>query len=553
MDPTPSYDPFGEDGNGDTLATFTSSALDAIATAINSTWDQWGDGEPWDTGDQIPGDSGTIIDPLAGQVTNEGSYVLNTLLGLVIVLIASVLNAFGLNLTKLDHMRQQAIPRRERKKDYLRLLWLAGMGTYIISQLVGSPLALRYLRPDWVAPLGSSSLIFNFLFANWLVGTPVTATDIRGTVVIVLGVILIMIFSSINHGLSQTIDIETLNDLWTRAAWLSYFALLIAFTALTYLVSHFLASLLASRASFSPLPSPTTELPVTSRAKPQNAFKNVFLRLFHSWNAIETSAIKRLEIIFQRTDDARITWLQGIGWAVAGGSLAGMCLVFTKVTVKTFSLPGHPLVHPSALITLLLVIISAILQIVCLNRALVCADTVVVVPLFYAGYTVFGFINALVFFDQARQYARWVLGAVFVSIAILITGVVLLSLKSSAKAATDPYTVSTEPATSIRLRPQMRTVSATSHKSTPSKGEEDDIDGLGEHVSAKRDDVLWEAGSVSDGSDNEDQEKERRGLGGGGHRGERRGLLDEEGEDGDLDSPTKPKGKPQASASGAAR
>ena len=36
---------------------------------------------------------------------------------------------------------------------------------------VGSPLALRYLRPDWVAPLGSSSLVFNFLFAYWLVGT----------------------------------------------------------------------------------------------------------------------------------------------------------------------------------------------------------------------------------------------------------------------------------------------------------------------------------------------------------------------------------------------
>jgi len=36
----------------------------------------------------------------------------------------------------------------------------------------------------------------------------VTATDIRGTAVIVLGVILIMVFSSINHGLQQAISIE---------------------------------------------------------------------------------------------------------------------------------------------------------------------------------------------------------------------------------------------------------------------------------------------------------------------------------------------------------
>ena len=87
---------------------------------------------------------------------------------------------------------------------------------------VGSPLALKYLRPDWVAPLGSTALIFNFIFARWLVGTrelarpdvgvtdatAVTATDIRGTAVIVLGVILIMVFSSINHGLQQAISIE---------------------------------------------------------------------------------------------------------------------------------------------------------------------------------------------------------------------------------------------------------------------------------------------------------------------------------------------------------
>ena len=32
--------------------------------------------------------------------------------------------------------------------------------------------------PEYVAPLGSTSLIFNFLFARFLVGTPVTLTDI---------------------------------------------------------------------------------------------------------------------------------------------------------------------------------------------------------------------------------------------------------------------------------------------------------------------------------------------------------------------------------------
>lgn len=49
-----------------------------------------------------------------------------------------------------------------------------------------------------------------------------------------------------------------------------------------------------------------------------------------------------MEITFARADDARLIWLEGIGWAVAGGSLAGLCLVFTKAIVKIFGNPGHP-------------------------------------------------------------------------------------------------------------------------------------------------------------------------------------------------------------------
>jgi hypothetical protein len=37
-----------------------------------------------------------------------------------------------------------------------------------LSQLIGSTLALEYMRAEYVAPLGSSSLIFNFLFARYV-------------------------------------------------------------------------------------------------------------------------------------------------------------------------------------------------------------------------------------------------------------------------------------------------------------------------------------------------------------------------------------------------
>ena len=69
----------------------------------------------------------------------------------------------------------------------------------------------------------------------------------------------------------------------------------------------------------------------------------------------------------------------------------------------------------------------------------------------------------------------------------------------------------------------------------PSKldeAEEEDVDSP--DGSEGHQDVLWEVGSVSDASDA--QEKERRGVGGGYSKGERRGLLvdeEDEVEDGD--------------------
>lgn len=68
---------------------------------------------------------------------------------------------------------------------------------YIASQVVGSTLALEFLRAEYVAPLGATSLIFNVLFAYLLAGTPVTRIDVFGTVVIVVGVVGVVVFG--NH------------------------------------------------------------------------------------------------------------------------------------------------------------------------------------------------------------------------------------------------------------------------------------------------------------------------------------------------------------------
>lgn len=292
------------------------------------------------------------------------------------------------------------------------------------------------------------------------------------------------------------------------------------------MTSSMLGKVSKSRASFSPMPSPTVgtggRLPAVEQS---SSIVQRVRSVWGKWKSLEATAVTHLERFLQRTDDARVTWLEGIGWAVAGGSLAGLCLVFTKAVVKVFWLPGHPvsrprgytdtqLVHVSAIITLLLLIGTAVLQIVCLNKALRCADTVVVVPLFYAGYTVFGFVNALVFYNEVDQYATWVLVATFLSIAVLIGGVVMLSMKRTDEtegAGNTVTTISSDPA--IRMRPR-----PVGGQNAPRKSADSDAE-RGES------EVMWEVGSASD-SEDEDDKEENKGVGGTkDSRGERGGLL----------------------------
>lgn len=74
-------------------ATLTSLAASATA-ALNSS-----DSSPFLQGGLVEDDP-----------TNDGNPVVNFILGFIIVIGASILNAFGLNLTKLDHVSWISMP-----------------------------------------------------------------------------------------------------------------------------------------------------------------------------------------------------------------------------------------------------------------------------------------------------------------------------------------------------------------------------------------------------------------------------------------------------------
>ncbi|QRW08437.1 Magnesium transporter NIPA [Ceratobasidium sp. AG-Ba] len=399
-----------------------------------------------------------------------------------------------------------ALPKASRQqKDYMRPLWLLGMILYILSQLLGSTLALEYMRAEYVAPLGSTSLIFNFMFASILVGTPVGRNDIYGTVIVVLGVCGIVAFGSINSGLETEMDISRLSALWGRGGWLLFFILMSTAITIVFFCTSILDSVLAARSDLSALPASAA---LSRQPVPSGTIAKARLTCI-TWEAWLRDLLERW---MASRDDKMLAWTLGIGWSCVGGSLAGGCLVFAKAAVKLISgklsheNEGNQFGHPAAIITFIFLAITAVSQIIALNKGLKVYDSTLVVPMFYGVrflsrnaalqlltipslfvqvYTASGFLNSLVFNNEIDAYKGWTLFAIFVSILVLIGGVVLLTLKKP-----DPA-----PTNSTMIGAPTRSRAKTSDEEA---GDERDLEALHTNGPGDREEVVWQIGDADD-------------------------------------------------------
>ncbi|KAJ3018055.1 UNVERIFIED_CONTAM: hypothetical protein HDU68_011352 [Siphonaria sp. JEL0065] len=98
-------------------------------------------------------------------------------------------------------------------------LWHIGFVCYIIPQLFGSILALNFISPILLAPLGSSGLVFNVFFSSILVGTKVGPWDWVATALIILGGTIVSLFGNVDvdiQGLALIVVAWLVSDLIPR-------------------------------------------------------------------------------------------------------------------------------------------------------------------------------------------------------------------------------------------------------------------------------------------------------------------------------------------------
>ncbi|GAB5586526.1 hypothetical protein Unana1_01426 [Umbelopsis nana] len=231
-----------------------------------------------------------------------------------------------------------------------------------------------------------------------MVGTTITRKDVIGTFVIIASVIAIVVFGGMYNGPDpeDNISLDSLKVLFVRPVFIIYFSILNIIT-----------------------------------------FAGLFFALYTRWvMAKEERQMKSR--LYRRIKPKTLKRIAGLLFSLDGGMLASETLLLAKSGVKLFTLSISSQVNQftdnTSRFVLLALVITAVLQVYCLNTGLKLSSTVIVVPIFYATYTALGLVNTIIYLDELSSYPGWALALVFLGIGVLIYGVYLLSSKTDSQA-----------------------------------------------------------------------------------------------------------------------
>ncbi|KAJ3292562.1 hypothetical protein HK104_005195 [Borealophlyctis nickersoniae] len=288
---------------------------------------------------------------------------------------------------------------------------------YLICQLFGSVIALGFISPVVLAPLGAAGLIFNVLFSRLFLGTPITGYDWFGTFLIVIGCAIVSTFGSGASEDRQTID--ELIRLYGRPTFIVFFTIQGLFVIGSFIYIKYLEY------GFGSFKGWAHGLAVPPGASTRYREEHApLLRTNAPISPVSPSAAsyratrkKRLELI-------------GVFYALLGGLAASETLLLAKSGVELMivsALQSENQFHGLfSFMVLAVLVLTLFLQLYCLNRGLHYAYPVIVVPLFYTVYSCFSLINSIVYLDQLNLYSLPDLVCITTGIGIIVAGVWLL-------------------------------------------------------------------------------------------------------------------------------
>ncbi|CED83493.1 Uncharacterized conserved protein [Phaffia rhodozyma] len=365
-----------------------------------------------------------MTEPPSDQTATDGP--ISLWVGISIGLVSSFVQSLGLTIQRKSHtINQQAHPDN-RKVEWKRPLWLIGFAIFITSNVLGTIFQVGALPIVVLAPLGAISLLWNALFARFLLGDSFTRFMILGTILITTGAILIATFGVVPEP-SHTID--DLVRLFGRPQWTTYISILAAAVVLALVTSHILEHFMWKRIDSQPGP---IQLPVSPSLGPTRPLPST-ASPSKPCSDDGTSSESPCAPNACSSPERRTQLLLSLSYAAISGTLSGLCLLIAKSAIELLLITiSHPSSNQfNSLTTVYLVVslvILALAQLIYLNKALRLASPTAVCPVAFSFYNVSSVFGGLVYFNQLNVLTDLSVALVCVGVAVLLAGVGVVSL-----------------------------------------------------------------------------------------------------------------------------
>ncbi|KAG0345953.1 hypothetical protein BG004_002744 [Podila humilis] len=372
----------------------------------------------------------------------------NFLFGISIAVATSFIQSLGLTIQRKSHVINEAIhPKELRRHACQRPLWHLGFHTYILSNLTGTIFSIGYLPVIILAPLGAVTLVFNALFARLLLGDVFSRQSAIGTMLILLGAIMIGLFGVVPE---PSHSLEDLIALWKRPAFIIYFSL-IELTVVSLLVcNRIVEGILKNHASAHLADSSS------SNSNSNNTSGQPYQH-HHRQQHLNRSISSRYPKLlgggrsFRKLSPSRIKTMLGISYGCVGGMLSSQALLFAKSAIDMLILTivegKNQFESPLSWFLVIALVTAALLQLYYLNKGLRLCDTVLLVPLSFCAYNVSCLFNGLVYYDQWGRLYWWQILLVLFGISQVLVGVLVLAWRPTEESYSDDLLGDQEEAT----------------------------------------------------------------------------------------------------------
>ncbi|KAL7621091.1 hypothetical protein AAE478_008404 [Parahypoxylon ruwenzoriense] len=300
-------------------------------------------------------------------------------IGIIVGLISTSVQSLGLTLQRKSHMLEdEKGPLEIQRPPYRRRRWQAGMGMFVISNVLGSSIQISTLPLPVLSTLQAAGLVFNSVCATLILGEPFTRWSFYGTALVSTGAALIAIFGAIPspaHSLPELLD---LLGRWPFIAWMSLQAVaVVAMAVVIDLVNHF-SSL---------------------------------------------------------SQNSRFRLARGLVFGCISGILSAHSLLFAKSAVelilRTITDSDNQFVHWESWMLVLGLVALALSQLYYLHHGLKLVSTSVLYPLVFCIYNIIAILDGLIYFRQTDLITPLHGGLITLGTVILLSGVLALSWRLS--------------------------------------------------------------------------------------------------------------------------